>query len=77
MDTPALAPRRRMRPALGPTLAAIAGVALFIVAGNWQRDRMEQRLALRAQFDPVLKSGGPDGLEANLRQRAEKALGGV
>lgn len=33
--------------------------------------------ALRAQFDPVLKSGGPDGLEANLRQRAEKALGGV
>src|SRR3954451_14972497 len=33
--------------------------------------------ALRAQFDPVLKSGGPDGLEASLRQRAEKALGGV
>ena len=33
--------------------------------------------ALRAQFDPVLKSGGPDGLEANLRQRAEKALSGA
>jgi surfeit locus 1 family protein len=54
MDTPALAPRRRVRPALVPTLAAIAGVALFVVAGNWQRDRMEQRLALRAQFDTAM-----------------------
>ena len=54
MDTPAQAPRRRVRPALVPTLAAIAGVALFVVAGNWQRDRMEQRLALRAQFDTAM-----------------------
>ena len=37
-----------------PTLAAIAGIALFIVAGNWQRDRMEQKLALRAQFDAAM-----------------------
>jgi surfeit locus 1 family protein len=51
METPALAPRTRVRPALVPTLAAIAGVALFVTAGNWQRDRMEQKLALRAQFD--------------------------
>jgi phospholipid transport system substrate-binding protein len=33
--------------------------------------------ALRAQFDPVLKSGGPDRLEAYLRERADKALGGA
>jgi len=46
MEAPA--PRRRSLRALVPTLAAIAAVALFIVAGNWQRDRMEQRLALRA-----------------------------
>ena len=49
MEAPA--PRRRSLRALVPTLAAIAAVALFIVAGNWQRDRMEQRLALRAQFE--------------------------
>src|SRR6266550_4791933 len=49
MEAPA--PRRRSLRALVPTLAAIVGVALFIVAGNWQRDRMEQKLALRAQFD--------------------------
>jgi len=54
MATPAPAPRRRFMPTLVPTLAAIAGVALFVVAGNWQRDRMEQKLALRAQFDAAL-----------------------
>ena len=54
MDTPALAPRRRFRPALVPTLAAIAAIALFVAAGNWQRDRMEQKLALRAQFDAAM-----------------------
>jgi surfeit locus 1 family protein len=54
MDTPTPAPQRRIRPALVPTLAAIAGVALFVVAGNWQRDRMEQKLALRAQFDAAM-----------------------
>jgi surfeit locus 1 family protein len=54
MNTDALAPRRRIRPALVPTLAAIAGIALFVAAGNWQRDRMEQKLALRAQFDAAM-----------------------
>lgn len=54
MATPEIAARRRNRSALIPTLAAIAGVALFLVAGNWQRDRMEQRLALRAQFDAAM-----------------------
>ena len=50
MDTPEIAPRRHSRSALIPTLAAIAGVVLFIVAGNWQRDRMDQKLALRDWF---------------------------
>jgi surfeit locus 1 family protein len=54
MDTPAIAPRRRITNALVPTLAAIAGVALFVVAGNWQRDRMEQKLALRAHYDAAM-----------------------
>lgn len=39
------------RPALVPTLATIAAIALFVAAGLWQRDRMEQKLALRATLD--------------------------
>jgi surfeit locus 1 family protein len=50
MDTPATAPPRRFRPAFVPTLAAIAGIAVFVAAGNWQRDRLDQKLALRAQL---------------------------
>ncbi len=49
MTTPV--PRRRFAIALLPTLAAFAAVALFVAAGNWQRDRMEQKQALRAQLD--------------------------
>jgi surfeit locus 1 family protein len=41
----------RPRSALVPTLAAAACVALFVAAGVWQRDRMQQKLALRAQLD--------------------------
>ncbi len=44
------APRSR-RPALVPTLATIVAIALFVTAGFWQRDRMEQKLALRATLD--------------------------
>jgi surfeit locus 1 family protein len=51
MVAAAPAARRRFRPRIVPTLAAIAGVALFVTAGLWQRDRMEQKLALRAQLD--------------------------
>ncbi|MFO1322708.1 MAG: SURF1 family protein [Burkholderiales bacterium] len=43
-----IAPRR---PAALPTIATVAAVALFVTAGLWQRDRMEQKLALRAQLD--------------------------
>ncbi len=53
-DAPALAPRRRIRPAFVPTLAAIAAVVLFVVAGNWQHGRMEQKQAMRAQYDAAI-----------------------
>ncbi len=49
MDTPA-AFSRRLRPYV-PTVAALAAVTLFIYAGNWQRGKMEQKTALRAQFE--------------------------
>ncbi|MEO8751692.1 MAG: SURF1 family protein [Casimicrobiaceae bacterium] len=51
MNAPALASRRRIRPAFVPTLAAIAAVALFVAAGQWQHGRMEQKQALRTQYD--------------------------
>lgn len=51
MDT---APARR--PALVPTLAAIAVVAVCVTAGLWQRDRMQQKLALRAQIETASRS---------------------
>lgn len=44
------APRLRRSP-LVPTLAAIVAVALFVSAGLWQRDRMNQKLALRAAVE--------------------------
>ena len=34
-----------------PTVATVAGIALFVTAGQWQQHRMEQKLALRTQFD--------------------------
>ena len=42
---------RRFRPRLLPTVATLAAIALFVTAGQWQRGRMEQKEALRAQFD--------------------------
>ena len=50
--SPSLAPAaRRFRPAALPTIVAVGGIALFVVAGNWQHGRLEQKLALRAQLD--------------------------
>jgi surfeit locus 1 family protein len=34
-----------------PTVATVASIALFVTAGQWQQGRMEQKLALRTQFD--------------------------
>ena len=45
---------RRSR--LVPTLAAIAVVAACVSAGLWQRDRMQQKLALRAQIESASRS---------------------
>jgi surfeit locus 1 family protein len=36
-----------------PTLATIAAMGVFVAAGNWQRGKMEDKQALRAQFDAV------------------------
>jgi surfeit locus 1 family protein len=43
-------PDRPRRRAL-PTLAMLAAVALFVAAGHWQQSRMNEKEALRAQFD--------------------------
>jgi surfeit locus 1 family protein len=52
MNKPASpSPERRYRPRLLPTVATVAGIALFVTAGQWQQGRMEQKQALRAQFD--------------------------
>lgn len=54
MTTPvasAAATARSRRPALVPTLATIVAVALFVTAGLWQRDRMHQKMTLRATLD--------------------------
>jgi surfeit locus 1 family protein len=52
-NAPAAVPcgTRRFRPRLLPTLATIAAIALFVTAGNWQRGRMHEKEARRAQFD--------------------------
>jgi surfeit locus 1 family protein len=42
---------RRFRPRLLPTVATVVGIALFLTAAHWQQGRMEQKEALRAQFD--------------------------
>jgi surfeit locus 1 family protein len=53
MDTPVPAPARRFRPAFVPTLAAVLGIAVFVAAGNWQRDRLAAKRELRSQLDAV------------------------
>ena len=46
---------RRFRPSLLPTIATLAGVALFVTAGLWQHDRMRQKLAMRDQLDAAAR----------------------
>lgn len=50
-NLPGPAASNARRPALVPTLASIVAIALFVTAGLWQRDRMDQKLALRAALD--------------------------
>jgi surfeit locus 1 family protein len=54
---------RRFRPRLLPTVATVAGIALFVTAGHWQQGRMEQKEALRAQFDAA-SARAPSALPA-------------
>ncbi len=42
---------RRRRPHWLPTVAAVAGVALTAVAGNWQLDRAHEKKRLQAVYD--------------------------
>lgn len=63
-----------------PTLAMVVGVIVFVAAGNWQRGRMEQKEAMRAQYDaaaaerPIaLPAGAPDW--AALRYRPVEVRG--
>ena len=55
---PAAAPaaRRRFRPRVVPTLAMLVAVPAFLVAGSWQRARMEAKEALFAQYDAVARA---------------------
>lgn len=55
MDAGSPVAARRFRPALLPTIAAFAAMALFVTAGLWQHDRMRQKLALRALLDAAAK----------------------
>lgn len=49
MDTDRAPVRAPSRPSIVPTIAAVAAIALFIAAGNWQRGRMQQKQDLGAQ----------------------------
>jgi surfeit locus 1 family protein len=51
MTPPARPPVRRIALRVLPTLATIAGVAVFVAAGHWQQGRMHDKEALRAQQD--------------------------
>ena len=44
-------PSRRFRPRLAPTLIMLVAVTVFVIAGNWQRGRMEMKESLRARYD--------------------------
>jgi len=42
---------RRFRPRALPTVATIAAVLIFVVAGHWQQRRMHEKESLRARYD--------------------------
>lgn len=50
-DAASPAPPRGIRRRGLPTLAVLAAVALFVMAGHWQQGRMREKEALRAQLD--------------------------
>ena len=46
-------------------MATVVGIALFLTAGHWQQGRMEQKEALRAQFDAA-SARAPSALPADI-----------
>ncbi len=44
-------PRRALFARIGLAALTVAAVALFVTAGNWQRDRMHAKQALRERYD--------------------------
>jgi surfeit locus 1 family protein len=42
---------RRFRRRLAPTLIMLVAVSVFVIAGNWQRARMQMKESLRARYD--------------------------
>jgi surfeit locus 1 family protein len=43
------------RPRLVPTVAAVAGIAITVMLGNWQLDRAAQKLALQQRIESAAK----------------------
>jgi surfeit locus 1 family protein len=60
---------RRRRPRFLPTLATLVAIVLFTSAGEWQRGRMAQKAALRAQFDAAI-AAAPMALPATMSDGA-------
>jgi len=58
MEFTAKIPRRRVRPSALPTVVTIVSIAIFLAAGEWQRERMEQKQSLLAQFE-LAQNAGP------------------
>ena len=46
---------RRFRPLLFPTVAMLVAVTVFVMAGNWQRGRMQTKESLRARYDALAR----------------------
>lgn len=55
----------RRRPAWMPTIAALAAIVLFVLAGNWQHRRMNEKEALQAQSRAAL-AAAPTPLPADV-----------
>jgi surfeit locus 1 family protein len=54
------APRRRVPIRIGLTMLTAVAVALFVVAGNWQHDRMRGKEALRERYDAAARAAPID-----------------
>ena len=74
--------RRTTRPRLVPALATVIAVIVCVSAGNWQKNRMHAKEALRAQYDaaialpPIALASVPSSADwTSLRYRTATATG--